>query len=137
MFDASLRRAPVSPTTLLKYPIASVGRIASFMNWLGILDEKHTQNLKAFVSDDYALVKARPIGTDFVACGPRFVFEQELRDGTLVELRLQAEARYECWMLTTESTWRSPVVKRIAQFAKAAMRAPSRLRRFEGHAQRL
>ena len=118
----ALRRAPVSPAMLLKYPIASVGRVPSFMRWLGILDERDARNLKAFVSDDYALVKTRPLDSDFVACGPRFVFEPELRDGTLVELRLQAEARYECWMLTAESTWRSPMVKRIAQFARTAMR---------------
>lgn len=133
----ALRRTPVSPAALLKYPIASVGKVPSFMQWLGILDDKDARNLKAFVSDDYALVKNRPIGSDFVACGPRFVFEQELRDGTLVELKLQVETRYECWMLTTDSTWRSPVVKRIAQFARATMRPPSRLRRSGGHAQRL
>lgn len=74
------------------------------------------------MSDDYALVKARPLESDFVACGPKFVFDQELRDGTLVELPLQTEIKYECWMLTTEAKWRSPVVKKIADFARAAMR---------------
>ena len=118
----ALRHAPLSPAMLLKYPIASVGSVPNFTRWLGSLDERDAHNLKAFVSDDYALLKSRAAGSDFVAFGPTFVFEQELKEGTLVELRLQAETRYECWMLTTESTWRSPIVKRIAQFARTAMR---------------
>ena len=50
------------------------------------------------------------------------MFERELRDGTLVELKLRLEIGYECWMLTTESKWRSPVVKKVADFARRAMR---------------
>lgn len=78
--------------------------------------------MNAFVSDDYALVKSRALESDFVALGPRFVFEQELREGTLVELKLRVEIGYECWLLTTEANWRSPVVKKVADFARAAMR---------------
>lgn len=118
----ALRHAPLSPSLLLKYPLASVGTVPSFRNWLGVIDDAHARNLEAFVSDDYALVKKRPLGSDFVAFGPRFVFEQELRDGSLVELPLQAETPYECWMLTTEAKWRSAVVKKIAALAREAMR---------------
>ena len=118
----ALRQAPLSPEMLLRYPLASVGTVPSFRKWLGALSAKATRNLNAFVSDDYALVKSRPLESDFVAMGPRFVFEQELRDGTLVELKLRVEIGYECWMLTTEAKWRSPVVKKVAGFARAAMR---------------
>lgn len=118
----ALRQAPLTPELLLKYPIASVGAVPSFRKWLGVLTGDAARNLNAFVSDDYALVKSRPLESDFVACGPRFVFDQELRDGTLVELPLQTETPYECWMLTTEAKWRSPIVKKIADFARAAMR---------------
>jgi len=118
----ALRQAPLSPEMLLRYPLASVGTVPSFRKWLGALSAKATRNLSAFVSDDYALVKSRPLESDFVAMGPRFVFEQELRDGTLVELKLRVEIGYECWMLTTEAKWRSPVVKKVAGFARAAMR---------------
>lgn len=121
----ALRRAPLTAELLLKYPIASVGAVPSFRKWLGALSSDAARNLNAFVSDDYALVKARPLESDFVACGPKFVFDQELRDGTLVELPLQTEIKYECWMLTTETKWRSPVVKKIADFARAAMRRKS------------
>ena len=118
----ALKSAPLTPEMLLAYPIASVGAVPSFRKWLGVLGPAAARNLKAFVSVDYALVKARPLDFDFVACGPRFVFERELRDGSLVELPLRAETKYECWMLTTEAKWRSSVVKKIADFARAAMR---------------
>lgn len=117
-----LRQAPLTPEMLLGFPIASVGAVPSFRKWLGALTPKAARNLNAFVSDDYALVRSRPLDSDFVALGPRFVFEQELREGTLVELKLQVEIGYECWMLTTEAKWRSPVVKKVADFARAAMR---------------
>lgn len=118
----ALRQAPLTPEALLKYPIASVGAVPSFRKWLGAMSPKAARNMNAFVSDDYALVKSRPVESDFVALGPRFVFEQELRDGTLVELKLRVEIGYECWMLTTEAKWRLPVVKKVAEFARAAMR---------------
>ena len=118
----ALRQAPLTPEALLKYPIASVGTVPSFRKWLGAMSAKAARNMNAFVSDDYALVRSRPLESDFIALGPRFVFEQELRDGTLVELKLRVEIGYECWMLTTEAKWRSPVVKKVAEFARAAMR---------------
>jgi len=118
----ALRQAPLTPEALLKYPIASVGTVPSFRKWLGAMSAKAARNMNAFVSDDYALVRSRPLESDFIALGPRFVFEQELRDGTLVELKLRVEIGYECWMLTTEAKWRSPVVKKVADFARAAMR---------------
>lgn len=118
----ALRQAPLTPEMLLKHPLASVGAVPSFRKWLGAMSAKAARNMNAFVSDDYALVKSRALESDFVALGPRFVFEQELREGTLVELKLRVEIGYECWMLTTEANWRSPVVKKVADFARAAMR---------------
>lgn len=118
----ALRQAPLSAEMLLKYPVASVGTVPTFRKWVGAPTGKAARNMNAFVSDDYALVKARPRDSDFVACGPRFVFEEELRDGALVELPLRVNMPYECWMLTTAAGWRSPVVKKISAFARAAMR---------------
>ncbi|WP_289296472.1 LysR family transcriptional regulator [uncultured Reyranella sp.] len=118
----ALRQAPLTPEMLLRYPIASVGAVPSFRKWLGAVSARAARNMNAFVSDDYALLKTRPLESDYVALGPRFVFERELRDGTLVELKLRLEIGYECWMLTTESKWRSPVVKKVADFARRAMR---------------
>ncbi len=118
----ALRQAPLTPEMLLKHPLASVGAVPSFRKWLGAMSAKAARNMNAFVSDDYALVKSRALESDFVALGPRFVFEHELRDGTPVELKLRVEIGYECWLLTTEANWRSPVVKKVADFARAAMR---------------
>jgi DNA-binding transcriptional LysR family regulator len=56
--------------------------------------------------------------TYHVARGPRFIFDSELKQGNLVELALDSDFQYECWMLTTSERWRSPVVKAIAGFAK-------------------
>jgi DNA-binding transcriptional LysR family regulator len=117
----ALRDAPLTPEMLLKYPIASVGTGPRFRQWLGALGSNGARNLNAFVAHDYALVKKQALESNFVACGPKFVFEQELRDGTLVELPLKGDIKYECWMLTTEAKWRSPVVKKIADFARTAM----------------
>jgi hypothetical protein len=75
-------------------------------------------NLEAFLSDDYDLIKRIPLQSDHLARGPRFVFENELKQGTLVELTLASEFQYECWMLTTSALWRSPIVKAVAGFAK-------------------
>lgn len=121
----ALKKTPVSPEQLAKYQIASVGAVPGLEAWLSVAADRKAKNVLAFVSDDYALVKRRPLGTDFVACGPRFVFERELEDSSLVELPLDATFRYECWMLTTEAKWRSPITKKIAGFARAAMRHKS------------
>jgi len=58
------------------------------------------------------------VESDHVARGPRFVFTKELERGDLVELRLDTDFQYECWMLTSGARWRSPIVKAIARFAK-------------------
>jgi hypothetical protein len=56
--------------------------------------------------------------TDHIPRGPRFVFEPELGNGDLVELTLDSEFQYECWMLTTGARGYSSIIKAIARFAK-------------------
>jgi len=46
------------------------------------------------------------------------VFADELKRGELVEVMLEADFQYECWMLSTAASWRSPIIKAIAGFAK-------------------
>jgi DNA-binding transcriptional LysR family regulator len=75
---------------------------------------------EGFLSDDYDLIKRMAIDTDHVARGPRFVFEPEFSRGDLVEVELDSDFQYECWMLTTSASWRSPIIKAIAQFSKEA-----------------
>lgn len=46
------------------------------------------------------------------------MFADELKRGELVEVMLEADFQYECWMLSTAASWRSPIIKAIAGFAK-------------------
>ncbi len=116
----ALDYGPLSPAQLLQFPMSSFGLAPSLKGWLGDLSAENQRNFLAFVSDDHQLIKARPIGTNFVVRAPRFVLEPELSDGALVELPLPWPMHYECWMLTTEAHWQLPVVKAIAEFAKSA-----------------
>jgi DNA-binding transcriptional LysR family regulator len=114
----ALKAAPLSAAEFSCLLLASAGLTPDFRAWLGISGETQTRNLESFLSDDYDLIKQMAIETDHIARGPRFVFEQELKRGDLVELALDLDFQYECWMLTTAARWRSPIVKAIARFAK-------------------
>jgi len=99
-------------------PLASAGLTPDFRSWLGVMNGQQKQNLEAFLSDDYDLIRRMALETDHVARGPRFVFEAELKKGDLVELVLDLDFQYECSMLTTIARWRSPIIKAIAGFAR-------------------
>jgi len=114
----ALKTAPLSALEFMRLPLASAGLTPDFRSWLGVINGQQKQNLEAFLSDDYDLIKGMALQTDHLARGPRFVFETELKDGDLVELALDSHFQYECWMLTTSARWRSPVIKAIAGFAK-------------------
>jgi hypothetical protein len=77
-----------------------------------VVNGEQKQNLEAFLSDDYELIKRMALQSGHLARG----FEAELEKSDLVELALDLDFQYECWMLTTGARWRSPVVK--AGFAK-------------------
>ncbi len=114
----ALQSAPLSADAFMRQPLASAGLTPDIMTWLGTASAQHNQNLEAFLSDDYDLIKRMALDTELVARGPRFVFEDELQRGELVEVMLEADFQYECWMLTTAASWRSPIIKAIAGFAK-------------------
>jgi DNA-binding transcriptional LysR family regulator len=114
----ALLAMPLSASDFMRLRLASAGITLDFRTWLGIASDEAAQNLEAFMSDDYDLIKRVAIETHHVARGPRFVFEAELDRGDLVELALDSEFQYECWMLTTAALWRSPIVKAIARFAR-------------------
>lgn len=122
----ALARAPLAPRDLTGLRLASAGLTPDFTAWLGSMAEVEKQNLEAFLSDDYDLIRRMPISSDFVTRGSRFVFERELEAGALVELRLATKFRYECWMLTTAGHWASPLIKTVAGLSKSSGRPIAR-----------
>lgn len=108
------------PAHLLKYPFALTSVVPGFRRWLGELDARQAAHATAFVSDDYLLVTRRALETDAIAAGPAFIFERELREGTLCTVPSTLDLVYTCWILTTAERWRAPLVKELAKIAAAA-----------------
>lgn len=110
---------PLSPAELLQFPMASVGVTAAFGTWVGHVGEAEAANATALVCDDFGLMQDC-LPPNFTMRGTRFVFEQALAAGELVEVPVQWESVYHCWMLTTSENWRLPVVKMVAELARGA-----------------
>jgi DNA-binding transcriptional LysR family regulator len=110
--------APLGPRELLRHPIASAGVTREFQRWVGRMSVEERRLAYAFVSDDFSLIRQAVKGAGFIARGPHFVFQEDLASGAMVELPTTWSAIYECWMLTTQTHWQSPVVKAVAEIAK-------------------
>ena len=115
---AGLSTAGLSAAELMRLPVASAGLTPDFLTWLGAITPQQKLNLEAFLSDDYDLIKRVALQGRHLARGPRFIFDAELTCGALAEVRLQTDFHYECWMLATSASWRSPIVKAVADFAR-------------------
>jgi DNA-binding transcriptional LysR family regulator len=109
---------PLGPRELLRHPIASVGVTREFQRWVGRMSAEERRLAYAFVSDDFSLIRQAVKTSGFIARGPHFVFAEDLASGAVVELPTTWTAAYECWMLTTQTLWQSPVVKAVADIAK-------------------
>lgn len=109
--------APLTASELLQYPMASVGITASFGAWIGELSDQEAQNAEAYVSNDVEMLKAN-FPPNYTMRGARFVFERDLAAGELVEVPLQWQSIYHCWMVTTAENWRRPIVKAVADIAR-------------------
>ncbi|MGA0608575.1 LysR family transcriptional regulator [Phenylobacterium sp. VNQ135] len=114
-----LRRAQASE--LLAWPFALPNVLPGIERWAGELDRAQTQNLRGFVSDDYALIIQRALDTDAIALGASFVFEEHCAAGRLVRVDATLELTYACWMLTTAERWRSPLIKALADLSRQAV----------------
>lgn len=110
------------PCELLRYPMALTSVLPGFERWAGDLSHDQSENLRAFVSDDFGLIIQRTLDTDAIALGAAFVFEEHLEAGRLATISSTLDLTYTCWMLTTAKSWRSPLVKALADLAKAATR---------------
>ena len=117
----ALKLRNAGPAEILQYPLALPSVLPGVERWAGELDREQAENLKAFVSDDYALIIQRALDTDAVAMGASFLFAEEVAAGRLVPVSSTLELTYACWMLTTAERWRSPLVKAMAELSKAAV----------------
>lgn len=113
--------APAGPRELLAHPFALPNVLPGIERWAGETTREEAENLRAFVSDDYALIIQRALDTDTIAMGASFLFEQQLRDGRLQVIPSTLDVPYACWMLTTAERWRSPLIKAMAELSKAAV----------------
>ncbi|WP_411288576.1 LysR family transcriptional regulator [Phenylobacterium sp.] len=115
----------VTPEALLRHPIALPSVLPGLEHWVGTINREQTDNLTAFVSDDYGLITQRALYTDAIAMGASFLFEDEVTAGRLARVSCTLDLTYSCWMLTTAERWRSPIIKSLAELAKvAASRKP-------------
>lgn len=119
--------APLTPRQLLRHPIASVGVTREFQRWAREMSAAERRAAYAFVTDDLTLVREAAAQSGFIARGPCFAFAEALAAGRLQQVPTTWTATYECWMLTTEAKWQSPLVKAVAEIAKqvTAQEAPA------------
>ena len=117
----ALALTDAGPRELLRHPFALPNVLPGVERWAGELDREEAENLKAFISDDYALVIQRALETDAIAMGASFLFDEHLKDGRLAVVSSTLDVPYACWMLTTAERWRSPLIKAMAELSKAAV----------------
>jgi DNA-binding transcriptional LysR family regulator len=117
----ALALTDAGPRELLAYPFALPNVLPGVERWAGDMTREEADNLRAFVSDDYALIIQRAIDTDTIAMGASFLFEPQLREGQLKIISSTLDVPYACWMLTTAERWRSPLIKAMAELSKAAV----------------
>ena len=117
----ALKLKDAGPAELLRYPFALPNVLPAMERWAGELSRDQAENLRAFISDDYGLIRQRALQADVIASGASFLFADELRDGRLVRVSSTLDLTYACWMLTTAERWRSPLIKAMAELSKAAV----------------
>ena len=117
----ALELTDAGPRELLRHPFALPSVLPGVAQWAGEMDREESENLKAFISDDYSLIVERALQTDSIAMGASFLFANELADGRLVRVSSTLDVSYACWMLTTAERWRSPLIKAMAELSKAAV----------------
>lgn len=121
----ALSLSNAGPRELLAWPFALPNVLPGIARWAGEMNREEAENLRAFVSDDYALIIQRAIDTDTIAMGASFLFEDDLRAGRLQLVSSTLDVPYACWMLTTAERWRSPLIKAMAELSRAATREAS------------
>jgi DNA-binding transcriptional LysR family regulator len=67
----ALKAAPLSAMEVARLRLASAGLTPDFRAWVDLAGDRKKQNLEAFLSDDYDLIKRMAVETYHVARGPR------------------------------------------------------------------
>lgn len=114
-------RAAVTPADVRAFPVAAPIESSRFMRWADPQTEDERRRMIALVTNDLALISQHCTTTDVIARGPRMAFEEALAAGTLVELPFGEVWPYECWMLTTKGLWSLPLVREVAELARASL----------------
>lgn len=109
------------PSEVLRRAIALSGVLPGLDRWTADLAPRLEENLCAFVSDDYGLIVQRALDSDTIALGPAFIFREQVQSGRLELVPSTLDLTCTCWMLTTPERWRTPVMKVLAEVAKAAV----------------
>jgi len=117
----ALALTDAGPRELLAHPFALPNVLPGIERWAGEMTRAEADNLRAFVSDDYALIIQRALDTDTIAMGASFLFEKQVAEGRLRTISTTLDVPYACWMLTTAERWRSPLIKAMAELSKAAV----------------
>jgi DNA-binding transcriptional LysR family regulator len=120
---ATTAAAPLSASELLQYPLGSVGLTVSFRRWISGVSDAALCNATALMSDNLELIR-NCLPQNYTMRAPLFMVEEALAAGELVEVPVQWDHTYRCWMLTTAENWRLPVVKAVADIARIAVNGP-------------
>lgn len=117
----------LSAQDLFSHSIACPNLPPSFLNWIRLEGQNsRIEKVQRFQSDDYDLIKDRSISSDYVALGPRFVFNNELASGSLVEIAIQYTDCYECWLVANPEAARLTGFKSLASIARSCGRSLGR-----------
>ncbi|MDZ4375960.1 MAG: LysR family transcriptional regulator [Phenylobacterium sp.] len=119
-------RGPLTAQELVRHKIAASYIVPSLRKWVGGLNREEKDNLRAFVTDVYDLIRTRVAATNFIGVAPSFVFQKCFDEGSLVEVPLAWGGLYECWMLATPDSWRSPVLRELLRVARQCSPGASR-----------
>ena len=113
-----LIKTPIQPLKLIELPLAMTAMPPSLSNILAKQAARNGCSAERFISDDFELIRRRVIESEFVSIAPSFVFDEAVRAGQMVRVRLDWAPRYVCWMLAKPETWQVPAVKTLASIAK-------------------
>ncbi|MEH0194274.1 LysR family transcriptional regulator [Caulobacter sp. CCNWLY153] len=105
------------------HPVASFRLASDFSP--GELSRAQQANLQALMTDDGAMIRQFALYHGHIGLAPRFLFEDLLADGRVVELELDAAPVYDCWLLVARRSWALPLAGVLAGLVRRELAEPS------------